>query len=68
MRALLKVFKECILAQRNLQHLGCWNCLEKLAEMFLFVFVSKPSHRTTKVQKAEGKVQTKKLVCQVAFQ
>ena len=22
-------------AQRNLLHLGCWNCLEKLAEMLL---------------------------------
>ena len=32
--ALFKIFKEYIEAQRNLQHLGCWNHLEKLAEMF----------------------------------
>ena len=32
------MLKECILAQGNLLHLGCWNCLEKLAEMFLNTF------------------------------
>ena len=38
MCALLKMFKECILAHGNLQHLGCWNCLEKLAEIFMNTF------------------------------
>ena len=32
------MFKECIKAQRNLHHLGWWNCLEKLAEIFLNTF------------------------------
>ena len=32
------MFKECIFAQRNLHHLGCWNHLVKLAEMFLNTF------------------------------
>ena len=32
------MFKECILVQINLQHLGCWNHLEKLVEMFLNTF------------------------------
>ena len=33
------MFLECIKAQRNLQYLGCGNCLEKLAEMFLSIFI-----------------------------
>ena len=32
------LFKECIKAQRILQHLGCGICLEKLEEMFLNTF------------------------------
>ena len=36
--ASLQMFKEFIYAQRNLQQLGCWNCLEKLAKMFLNSF------------------------------
>ena len=32
------MFKECILAQRNLHHPGCLNHLVKLAEMFLDTF------------------------------
>ena len=32
------MFKECLYAQSLLRHLGCWNRLEKLAEMLLNAF------------------------------
>ena len=32
------MFKDSTQAQRNLLHLGCWNFLEKLAEMYLNTF------------------------------
>ena len=53
------MFKECIQAQMNLQHLGCWNHLEKLAEMFLNTFYREHILLILKIKKLLRKIKSK---------
>ena len=62
------MFKECILAQRNLQHLGCWNHLEKLAEMFLSTFHREHILLKLKIKKLLRKIKSKTLTAGVKYQ
>ena len=63
--ALLKMFKECILVQRNLQHLGCLNHLEKLAEMFLNTFHREHILLKLKIKYLLRKIKSKNLTAGV---
>ena len=53
------MFKECILAQRDLHHLGCWNHLEKLAEMFLNTIHREHILLKLKIKKLLQKIKSK---------
>ena len=59
------MFKECILAQMNLQHLGCWNKMEKLAEMFLNTFHCEHILLKLKIKKLVRKIKSKNLTAGV---
>ena len=59
------MFKVCMLAQRNLQHLGCWNHLEKLAEMFLNTFHRDYISLKLKIKKLLPKIKSKTLQLEV---
>ena len=59
------MFKKCIQAQRNLQHLGCWNHLEKLAEMFLNTFHREHIFLILKIKKLLRKIKSKNLTAGV---
>ena len=48
-------------AQRNLQDLGCWNHLEKLAEMFLNTFHREHILLILKIKKLLRKIRSKNL-------
>ena len=61
------MFKDCILAQMNLQHLGCWNHLEKLAEMFLNTFHREHILLILKIKKLLRKIKSKNLTAGVFF-
>ena len=63
--ALLEMFKECILAQMNLQHLGCWNHFEKLAEMLLNTFHREHILLILKIKKLLRKIKSKNLTAGV---
>ena len=45
--------------ERNLQHLGCWNHLEKLAEMFLNTFHREHILLKFKIKKLLRKIRSK---------
>ena len=55
------MFKDCILAQRNLQHLGCWNHLKKLAEMFLNTLHREHILLKLKIKKSLRNIRSKNL-------
>ena len=49
----------------NLQHLGCWNHLEKLAEMFLNTFHREHILLKSKIKKLLRKIKSKNLIAGV---
>ena len=49
----------------NLQHLGCWNHLEKLAEMFLNTFHHEHILLILKIKKLLRKIKSKNLTAEV---
>ena len=49
----------------NLQHLGCWNHLEKLAEMFLNTFHREHILLILKIKKLLRKIKSKNLTAGV---
>ena len=51
----------------NLQHLGCWNHLEKLAEMFLNTFHREHILLVSKIKKLLRKIKSKNLTAGVFF-
>ena len=51
----------------NLQHLGCWNHLEKLAEMFLNTFYREHILLKLKIKKLLRKIKSKNLTAGVFF-
>ena len=51
----------------NLQHLGCWNHLEKLAEMFLNTFYREHILLILKIKKLLRKIKSKNLTDGVFF-
>ena len=51
----------------NLQHLGCWNHLEKLAEMFLNTFHRGHNLLKLKIKKLLRKIKSKNLTARVFF-
>ena len=51
----------------NLQHLGCWNHLEKLAEMFLITFYGEHILLILKIKKLLRKIKSKNLTAEVEF-
>ena len=51
----------------NLQHLGCWNHLEKLAEMFLNTFYREHILLILKIKKLLRKIKSKDLTAGVFF-
>ena len=55
------MFKECIQAQINLQHLGGWNHFEKLAEMFLNTFHREHILLKLEIKKLLRKIKSKNL-------
>ena len=59
--ALVKMLKVCIYAQSYLQHLGCGNCLNKLALLFLHNFHREHSCVKLETKKLSLKINVKNI-------